>query len=214
MWLDLDMNRIFPSVKVLEMRSAESQAGPEDPRLLGEGGGGPAPHGEAARRSAHGEVPHGELPMQPPYTLNFSFEELNTLGLDEGAPRHSNLSWQVLPGGPCFTSLAARAAFQSPGSSWCTEPPVQKLLNESAGERDAGLPTPRERCPGEGGQGSKGKVRSLQKSVRTVRTAPRGDGAAETGTVSEARTRTCCRPKLFSHWLKYVVLGKLAAWRP
>lgn len=79
---------------VLEMRSAESQAGPEDPRLLGEGGGGPAPHGEAARRSAHGELPHGELPMQPPYTLNFSFEELNTLGLDEGAPRHSNLSWQ------------------------------------------------------------------------------------------------------------------------
>lgn len=34
--------------------------------------------------------------------------------------------------------------------------------------------------------------------MRTVRTAPRGDGAAETGTVSEARTLTCCRPKLFS----------------
>ncbi|XP_024901557.1 kinase D-interacting substrate of 220 kDa [Pteropus alecto] len=80
---------------VLEMRNAESQAGPEDPRVLGESGsGGPAPHGEAARRSAHSELPHGELAIQAPYTLNFSFEELNTLGLDEGAPRHSNLSWQ------------------------------------------------------------------------------------------------------------------------
>ncbi|XP_039744007.1 kinase D-interacting substrate of 220 kDa isoform X1 [Pteropus medius] len=79
---------------VLEMRNAESQAGPEDPRVLGESGGGPAPHGEAARRSAHSELPPGELAIQAPYTLNFSFEELNTLGLDEGAPRHSNLSWQ------------------------------------------------------------------------------------------------------------------------
>lgn len=90
---------MFSSAKVLEMRNAESQAGPEDPRVLGESGGGPAPHGEAARRSAHSELPPGELAIQAPYTLNFSFEELNTLGLDEGAPRHSNLSWQVIIAG-------------------------------------------------------------------------------------------------------------------
>ncbi|XP_012582826.1 PREDICTED: kinase D-interacting substrate of 220 kDa [Condylura cristata] len=78
---------------VLEMRSAENQVAPEDPRLLNENSSGPAPHGEAARHSSH-ELPHTELSSQTPYTLNFSFEELNTLGLDEGAPRHSNLSWQ------------------------------------------------------------------------------------------------------------------------
>ncbi|XP_045700643.1 kinase D-interacting substrate of 220 kDa isoform X4 [Phyllostomus hastatus] len=79
---------------VLEMRSAESQLVPEDPRLLNENNSGPAPPGDPARRAPPGELPHGELAAQTPYTLNFSFEELNTLGLDEGAPRHSNLSWQ------------------------------------------------------------------------------------------------------------------------
>nr|XP_014722261.2 kinase D-interacting substrate of 220 kDa isoform X5 [Equus asinus] len=79
---------------VLEMRNAENQVVPEDPRLLSESTSGPVPHGEAARRSSHNELPHTELSSQAPYTLNFSFEELNTLGLDEGAPRHSNLSWQ------------------------------------------------------------------------------------------------------------------------
>ncbi|XP_058143886.1 kinase D-interacting substrate of 220 kDa isoform X3 [Dasypus novemcinctus] len=78
---------------VLEMRSAENQVIPEDPRLLTENSG-PVPHGESARRSSHNELPHTELSNQTPYTLNFSFEELNTLGIDEGAPRHSNLSWQ------------------------------------------------------------------------------------------------------------------------
>ncbi|XP_028373172.1 kinase D-interacting substrate of 220 kDa isoform X1 [Phyllostomus discolor] len=79
---------------VLEMRSAESQLVPEDPRLLNENNSGPAAPGDPARRAPHSELPHGELAAQTPYTLNFSFEELNTLGLDEGAPRHSNLSWQ------------------------------------------------------------------------------------------------------------------------
>uniref|UniRef100_G3TCP0 Kinase D-interacting substrate of 220 kDa n=1 Tax=Loxodonta africana TaxID=9785 RepID=G3TCP0_LOXAF len=79
---------------VLEMRNAENQVVPEDPRLLSENSSGPVPHGESARRASHNELPHTELSSQTPYTLNFSFEELNTLGLDEGAPRHSNLSWQ------------------------------------------------------------------------------------------------------------------------
>uniref|UniRef100_A0A452QX10 Kinase D interacting substrate 220 n=1 Tax=Ursus americanus TaxID=9643 RepID=A0A452QX10_URSAM len=79
---------------VLEMRNAENQVVPEDPRLLSENNSGPVPHGESARRPSHNELPHTELSNQTPYTLNFSFEELNTLGLDEGAPRHSNLSWQ------------------------------------------------------------------------------------------------------------------------
>lgn len=77
------------------MRSAESQLVPEDPRLLNENNSGPAPPGDPARRASHSELPHPELAAPTPYTLNFSFEELNTLGLDEGAPRHSNLSWQV-----------------------------------------------------------------------------------------------------------------------
>nr|AKP95863.1 kinase D-interacting substrate 220 isoform 7 [Rattus norvegicus] len=79
---------------VLEMRSVESQVVPEDPRFLNENSSAPVPHGESARRSSHTELPLTELSSQTPYTLNFSFEELNTLGLDEGAPRHSNLSWQ------------------------------------------------------------------------------------------------------------------------
>lgn len=79
---------------VLEMRSVENQVVPEDPRFLNENSSAPVPHGESARRSSHSELPHTELSSQTPYTLNFSFEELNTLGLDEGAPRHSNLSWQ------------------------------------------------------------------------------------------------------------------------
>ncbi|XP_047377926.1 kinase D-interacting substrate of 220 kDa isoform X9 [Sciurus carolinensis] len=79
---------------VLEMRNAESQVVPEDPRFLNENTSAPVPHGESACRSSHSELPHTELSNQTPYTLNFSFEELNTLGLDEGAPRHSNLSWQ------------------------------------------------------------------------------------------------------------------------
>lgn len=75
------------------MRNAENQVVPEDPRLLSENSSS-VPRGESAHRSSH-ELPHTELSSQTPYTLNFSFEELNTLGLDEGAPRHSNLSWQV-----------------------------------------------------------------------------------------------------------------------
>lgn len=78
------------------MRNAENQVVPEDSRLLSENSSSAAAHGESARRASHSELPHTELSSQAPYTLNFSFEELNTLGLDEGAARHSNLSWQVL----------------------------------------------------------------------------------------------------------------------
>ncbi|XP_030912338.1 kinase D-interacting substrate of 220 kDa isoform X4 [Geospiza fortis] len=56
------------------------------------------PHSDLTRRPGHStELPHTELTGlagQAPYTLNFSFEELNTIGLDEAPPRHSNLSWQ------------------------------------------------------------------------------------------------------------------------
>lgn len=104
--------RFFP-VKVLEMRSTDSQLVPEDPRALSDNNGGPGPHAEAGRRPSHNELPHTELSGQTPYTLNFSFEELNTLGLDEGAPRHSNLSWQVAIA--CRLSCCGRAGtvFQS-----------------------------------------------------------------------------------------------------
>jgi hypothetical protein len=90
-----DANNDSSSPKVLEMRSVENQVVPEDPRFLNENSSAPVAHGESARRTSHSELPHTELSSQTPYTLNFSFEELNTLGLDEGAPRHSNLSWQV-----------------------------------------------------------------------------------------------------------------------
>ncbi|MEJ1287331.1 kinase D-interacting substrate 220 [Cricetulus griseus] len=94
---EMNMNfgdwHLFRSM-VLEMRNVENQVVPEDPRFLNENSSAPVPHGEAARRASHSELPHTELSSQTPYTLNFSFEELNTLGLDEGAPRHSNLSWQ------------------------------------------------------------------------------------------------------------------------
>ncbi|XP_023418720.1 kinase D-interacting substrate of 220 kDa isoform X14 [Cavia porcellus] len=94
---EMNMNfgdwHLFKSM-ILEMRNAENQVVPEDPRFLTENASSAAAHGESARRSSRAELPHTELSGQAPYTLNFSFEELNTLGLDEGAPRHSNLSWQ------------------------------------------------------------------------------------------------------------------------
>ncbi|XP_054239327.1 kinase D-interacting substrate of 220 kDa isoform X5 [Indicator indicator] len=98
---EMNMNfgdwHLFRSM-VLEMRSSESQAAQEDPRGTAEHGPSAIPHGELARRPGHGtELPHTELTGlagQAPYTLNFSFEELNTIGLDEAPPRHSNLSWQ------------------------------------------------------------------------------------------------------------------------
>ncbi|XP_028749566.1 kinase D-interacting substrate of 220 kDa isoform X8 [Peromyscus leucopus] len=94
---EMNMNfgdwHLFRSM-VLEMRNVENQVVPEDPRFLNENSSAPVPHGESARHASHSELPHTELSSQTPYTLNFSFEELNTLGLEEGAPRHSNLSWQ------------------------------------------------------------------------------------------------------------------------
>uniref|UniRef100_A0ACB8GD81 Uncharacterized protein n=1 Tax=Sphaerodactylus townsendi TaxID=933632 RepID=A0ACB8GD81_9SAUR len=80
---------------VLEMRNAESQAVHEDSRMAAENSNS---HNDLARRPAlNSELPHTELTGlsgQPPYALNFSFEELNNIGLDEAPPRHSNLSWQ------------------------------------------------------------------------------------------------------------------------
>uniref|UniRef100_A0A8C2TIF3 Kinase D interacting substrate 220 n=1 Tax=Coturnix japonica TaxID=93934 RepID=A0A8C2TIF3_COTJA len=83
---------------ILEMRNSENQAVQEDPRGAAEHVTSAVSHSELARRPGHStELPHTELTGlsgQAPYTLNFSFEELNTIGLDEAPPRHSNLSWQ------------------------------------------------------------------------------------------------------------------------
>ncbi|NWS31185.1 KDIS Kinase, partial [Polioptila caerulea] len=98
---EMNMNfgdwHLFRSM-VLEMRNSESQAAQEDPRGAAEHGTTAIPHSDLPRRPGHStELPHTELTGlagQAPYTLNFSFEELNTIGLDEAPPRHSNLSWQ------------------------------------------------------------------------------------------------------------------------
>ncbi|XP_039571520.1 kinase D-interacting substrate of 220 kDa [Passer montanus] len=98
---EMNMNfgdwHLFRSM-ILEMRNAENQAVQEDARGAAEHGPAAIPHSDLARRPGHGtELPHTELTGlagQAPYTLNFSFEELNTIGLDEAPPRHSNLSWQ------------------------------------------------------------------------------------------------------------------------
>ncbi|XP_027766895.1 kinase D-interacting substrate of 220 kDa-like, partial [Empidonax traillii] len=83
---------------ILEMRNSENQAVQEDSRGATEHVTTAIPHSELTRRPGHNtELPHTELTSlagQAPYTLNFSFEELNTIGLDEAPPRHSNLSWQ------------------------------------------------------------------------------------------------------------------------
>ncbi|XP_053236920.1 kinase D-interacting substrate of 220 kDa isoform X4 [Podarcis raffonei] len=82
---------------VLDLRNVESQAAHEDTRAANEHAS-TIPHNDLARRPAlNTELPHTELtglPGQAPYALNFSFEELNTIGLEEAPPRHSNLSWQ------------------------------------------------------------------------------------------------------------------------
>ncbi|XP_042319422.1 kinase D-interacting substrate of 220 kDa isoform X4 [Sceloporus undulatus] len=82
---------------VLEMRNAETQAVHEDSRAVNEHASA-IPHNDIAHRPAlNSELPHTELtglPGQAPYALNFSFEELNAIGLEEAPPRHSNLSWQ------------------------------------------------------------------------------------------------------------------------
>nr|XP_034965777.1 kinase D-interacting substrate of 220 kDa isoform X2 [Zootoca vivipara] len=82
---------------VLDLRNVESQAAHEDSRAANEHTS-TIPHNDLAHRPAlNTELPHTELtglPGQAPYALNFSFEELNTIGLEEAPPRHSNLSWQ------------------------------------------------------------------------------------------------------------------------
>ncbi|KAM6464316.1 kinase D-interacting substrate of 220 kDa isoform 1-T1 [Liasis olivaceus] len=97
---EMNMNfgdwHLFKSA-VLEMRNAESQAVHEDSRT-GNEHASTIPHNELTRHpTVNNELPHTELtglPGQAPYTLNFSFEELNNIGLEEAPPRHSNLSWQ------------------------------------------------------------------------------------------------------------------------
>uniref|UniRef100_A0A8B9VKT1 Kinase D interacting substrate 220 n=1 Tax=Anas zonorhyncha TaxID=75864 RepID=A0A8B9VKT1_9AVES len=98
---EMNMNfgdwHLFRSM-ILEMRNSENQAVQEDPRGTTEHAASAISHSELTRRPGHStELPHTELTGlsgQAPYTLNFSFEELNTIGLDEAPPRHSNLSWQ------------------------------------------------------------------------------------------------------------------------
>ncbi|KAM6367712.1 kinase D-interacting substrate of 220 kDa isoform 4-T5 [Alca torda] len=98
---EMNMNfgdwHLFRSM-ILEMRNSENHAVQEDPRGTTEHVNTAIPHNELTRRPGHNtELPHTELTGlsgQAPYTLNFSFEELNTIGLDEAPPRHSNLSWQ------------------------------------------------------------------------------------------------------------------------
>uniref|UniRef100_A0A7M4ELI3 Kinase D interacting substrate 220 n=1 Tax=Crocodylus porosus TaxID=8502 RepID=A0A7M4ELI3_CROPO len=98
---EMNMNfgdwHLFKSM-ILEMRNSENQAIHEDSRGASEHVTNVIPHNELAHRSGHNsELPHTELTGlsgQAPYALNFSFEELNTIGLDEAPPRHSNLSWQ------------------------------------------------------------------------------------------------------------------------
>ncbi|XP_065256902.1 kinase D-interacting substrate of 220 kDa isoform X9 [Emys orbicularis] len=83
---------------VLEMRNTENQVVHEDSRAVSEHVTNVIPHNELAHHPVHNsELPHTELTgisAQVPYALNFSFEELNTIGLDEAPPHHSNLSWQ------------------------------------------------------------------------------------------------------------------------
>ncbi|XP_030411332.1 kinase D-interacting substrate of 220 kDa isoform X5 [Gopherus evgoodei] len=83
---------------VLEMRNTENQVVHEDSRAVSEHVTNVIPHNELAHRPVHNsELPHTELTgisAQVPYALNFSFEELNTIGFDEAPPNHSNLSWQ------------------------------------------------------------------------------------------------------------------------
>uniref|UniRef100_A0A8C0QSG5 Kinase D-interacting substrate of 220 kDa n=1 Tax=Chelonoidis abingdonii TaxID=106734 RepID=A0A8C0QSG5_CHEAB len=83
---------------VLEMRNTENQVVHEDSHAVSEHATNVIPHNELAHRPVHNsELPHTELTgisAQVPYALNFSFEELNTIGLDEAPPHHSNLSWQ------------------------------------------------------------------------------------------------------------------------
>lgn len=81
------------------MRNAESQVVHEDSRTVNEHAN-TIPHNDLTRRpTLNNELPHTELtglPGQAPYALNFSFEELNNIGLEEAHPRHSNQSWQVI----------------------------------------------------------------------------------------------------------------------
>ncbi|XP_025952935.1 kinase D-interacting substrate of 220 kDa isoform X2 [Dromaius novaehollandiae] len=98
---EMNMNfgdwHLFRSM-ILEMRNSENQAAQGDPDVTTEHVTAAISHSELTRRPGHNtELPHTELTGlsgQAPYTLNFSFEELNTIGLDEAPPRHSNLSWQ------------------------------------------------------------------------------------------------------------------------
>uniref|UniRef100_A0A8C8SCE0 Kinase D-interacting substrate of 220 kDa n=1 Tax=Pelusios castaneus TaxID=367368 RepID=A0A8C8SCE0_9SAUR len=79
---------------VLEMRNTEHQVVHEDSRAVNEHVTNVIPHSRPVHNS---ELPHTELTglsAQVPYTLNFSFEELNTIGLDEAPPHQNNLSWQ------------------------------------------------------------------------------------------------------------------------
>ncbi|XP_041109527.1 kinase D-interacting substrate of 220 kDa-like isoform X5 [Polyodon spathula] len=77
---------------VMELRHLENQAIHEDSRAVSEQGSSVIGHSEPVRRQG----PPAENAVNPDgtmtYSLNFSFEELSTVGLDEPV-RHSNPSW-------------------------------------------------------------------------------------------------------------------------
>ncbi|XP_058879598.1 kinase D-interacting substrate of 220 kDa B-like isoform X3 [Acipenser ruthenus] len=77
---------------VMELRHLENQAIHEDSRAASEQGSSVIGHSEPVRRQG----PSAENAVNPDgtmtYSLNFSFEELSTVGLDEPV-RHSNPSW-------------------------------------------------------------------------------------------------------------------------
>ncbi|XP_030054760.1 kinase D-interacting substrate of 220 kDa [Microcaecilia unicolor] len=96
---EMNMNfgdwHLFKSA-LLEMRNSESQMLPEECRTVNEPNRSVATYSESVRRPLQSsELPHTDLSGQN-YDLSFSFEELNTVGLEE-APRHSNISWQAQP---------------------------------------------------------------------------------------------------------------------
>uniref|UniRef100_W5NJH2 Kinase D-interacting substrate 220a n=2 Tax=Lepisosteus oculatus TaxID=7918 RepID=W5NJH2_LEPOC len=77
---------------VNELRHLESQIIHEDARAVSEQGSSVVGHGEPARRQAPSSESAGNPDGSLMYNLNFSFEELSTIGLDEPT-RQSHPSW-------------------------------------------------------------------------------------------------------------------------
>lgn len=80
---------------VLEMRNVESQVVFEDLCFFSESSSGLVLYGEFVCCIFYSELFYIEFFSQMFYIFNFSFEELNMFGLDEGVFCYSNLSWQL-----------------------------------------------------------------------------------------------------------------------